>query len=870
MAMSILATKLGIPPMRTDLVPRPRVTGRLRDERARQLILICAPAGFGKTTLAIEWLHQKDASPPSQVAWLTLDQEDNDPVRFVAYLLAALQNANPAIGTTVQAMMQSPQPPPSQVLLTALINDIAAVPKDLFLVLDDYHFIHTLAIHQQLAFLLDHQPSQMHLVVVSREDPPLPLARLRARGQILEIRQNDLQFTEDETADLMRRGMKIELSREDVAALHQRTEGWIAGLQLACLFLRNHLDAHQFIESFTGSNRFVLDYLLEEVFGQQPAEVREFLLKTSILQRMCAELCDSLFSTNRDSQRVLERLEHINLFVVPLDNERRWYRYHRLFADLLHHRLRLDSASDVAQLHQRASAWYAANGFPVDAIHHALAASDWERASTLVLGECESLLRRGEIVTILRWLQVLPEDILRGNPELCLYYSWALLLTGQLDAAESHLKQAETIAPPTTSLLGSIYAAQAQIARTRGDDQRTIELSTNALTLMPVDAFSERSVVTLNLGIAYLNQRQLADAEQVLIETERAGRISGNHYAQLIALTFLGIIQVVLGKLHHGKEFFEQAIQSGGDSPAVALAHLHYGALLYEWNDLALAAAHLQRGLEMSQRGGNPEVQIGAYRTLALLKQVQGDAPAARATLDEAHQFARAHKLPAIMSAAIAANYVQIAIAQNDLATAIHWIEQITQPADASPFYPNLGLTRARLLIAQKQYFAASAELANCFESVSDACWEGGLITIRVLQSLAADTKLARLEFLIDALKRAQSEGYIRTFADAGEGLLPLLEDVALQGMQPEYVGKIIAAIKHKPITPAPSLIEPLSERELEVLRLVAAGLSNLQIAKKLILSEGTVKTHVHNIYGKLDAQNRAQAIARAREVGII
>jgi LuxR family maltose regulon positive regulatory protein len=376
--------------------------------------------------------------------------------------------------------------------------------------------------------------------------------------------------------------------------------------------------------------------------------------------------------------------------------------------------------------------------------------------------------------------------------------------------------------------------------------------------------------VTLNLGIAYLNQRRLVEAEQALVETEHTGQESDNLYARLIALTFLGIIKVVLGKLHQGKEFFEQAIQSGGNSPAVALAHLNYGALLYEWNDLNAAADHLQRGLTMSQRGGNPEVQIGAYRTLALLKQAQGDASAARTIIDEAHQYAREHKLPAIMRAAIAANHVQIALAQDDLETAVHWIEQITPPADASPFYPTLGLARARLLIAQKQYSAASAELAHCFESVARVGWEGGLIAVRVLQSLAAKTKQARLEFLIDALKRAQPEGYIRTFADASEALLPLLQDVALEGTLPEYVGKIMAAIKQKPSAPTQSLIEPLSEREIEVLRLVAAGLSNLEIAKKLVLSEGTVKTHVHNIYGKLDAQNRTQAIARAREGGII
>ncbi len=924
MSTPLLATKLYVPPTPVGLVPRPRLVEQLDQAQraARRLTLISAPAGSGKTTLLAQWIADSDrrangksktADPPLsaishlQVAWLSLDESDNDPARFFSYLIAALQTLQADVGHATRAMLQAPQPPPIEAALGALVNDLATISFPIALVLDDYHAIQAPPIHHALTFLLDHFPPSLRLILATRADPPLPLARLRARGQLTEIRADDLRFALEEVAAFLKQALDLDLPREQVAALGARTEGWIAGLQLAALSLRGRADAREFVESFTGSDRFVLDYLIEEVYQRQSPEVQEFLLKTSILERLSAPLCDALwradvgdgklegrnispisnFQFPISSQQVLDYLESANLFLVPLDASRQWYRYHRLFADLLRHRLTLDSRYAVAQLHQRASAWYAANDFAADAIHHALAARDWARAATLILGETGTMLTRGEIVTLLKWLKALPDDSVRGNPELCLSYSWALILTGQLDAAETYLAQAETVARASNiaSLVGSIYAAHAHIARARGDDRRTIELSQRALASLPAEAFDERSVLALNLGIASLNQGHIAEAEQAFGEAARTAQQSANHHVRLIALTFLGIVQIIRGKLHQGEEFFQQAIHSGSESPAVALAHLHYGALLYEWNDLNAAAEHLQRGLELGQRGGNPEVQMGVYRTLALLKQAQGDASAARSVMEQAQQFARDHNLPPIMHAAIAATCVQIALAQNDLPAAVRWAEQATQIADASPLYPALGLARARLLIAQKQNCAAAAELAKCSESVARVGWEGGLIAIRVLQSLAAETHTARLEFLTDALERAQSEGYFRTFADAGRALLPLLQDVALRGTSPEYVGKLLRAIAEgqggrgakgraissAPLRPdSPALTEPLSEREIEVLRLLAAGLSNRAIAKKLVISLGTAKTHVHNIFGKLDAQNRVQAVERARELRII
>ncbi|MBC8450567.1 MAG: hypothetical protein H8D78_22765 [Chloroflexi bacterium] len=496
MISPLLSTKLYVPPVRPELVPRPRLIERLNAGLHRKLTLVSAPAGFGKTTLLSEWTQQSEFS----VAWVSLDRDDSDPARFWAYFIAALQTVQADVGEGALAVFQSPQPPPIEAILTTLINEIATLPDPFALVLDDYHLIQAQPIHSALAFLLDHLPPQIHLVIAGRADPPLPLARLRGRGQLTELRETDLRFTLDEAATFLNQVMGLGLSAEDVAALEARTEGWIAGLQMAALSMRGRKDIPGFIAAFTGSHRYILDYLMEEVFQQQSADVQDFLLKTSILERFTAPLCDAI-AEREDSHDVLLALERANLFIVPLDESRQWYRYHRLFADLLRHRLQIAGPQDlVPHLHTRASQWYEAEGFAAGAVHHALAGSDWERAATLILDVSETMLKRGELVTLLGWLQALPAEVVRVRPQLCLTYGWALILTGQLDAAESYLGQAEGAAQDDAALLGDIVSAQAFIARIRGDDSRTIELSQRALSLLPQDDLSARSIVAVNLG----------------------------------------------------------------------------------------------------------------------------------------------------------------------------------------------------------------------------------------------------------------------------------------------------------------------------------------------------------------------------------
>lgn len=878
MTAPLLTTKLYIPPIRAELVSRPRLIERLNAGLDRKLTLISAPAGFGKTTLLSEWIRCSE--PRTRFAWISLDKGDNDPVRFWDYFVAALGGLQAGLGENALALLHSPQPPPIETVLTPLINEIAAIPTDFALVLDDYHIVESQPIHDALTFLLDHLPPQTHLVIATRADPSLPLPRLRGRGEMIEIRADDLRFTPDEAATFLNQMLGLGLSEEHIAALEARTEGWIVGLRMAALSMRGQSDIPGFIAAFTGSHRYILDYLVEEVLQQQAADVQNFLLKTSVLDRLTASLCNAVTGRD-DSHDVLLAVEHANLFIVPLDESQQWYRYEHLFTNLLRHRLDMTSGSrHVALLHARASQWYETNGFPADAVHHAIAAHDWERAATLIQSVSESFLKRGEVITLLSWLQALPGNVLRSHHQLSQDYSWALILTGQIDTAESYLGQAEQAAQDDSALLGEIMAMQAYIARTRGDVLHTIELSERALSLLPKDNPETRCIVAMNLGIAHWHSGHLTEAEQALTEANRTAQQSGNHYARLTALSFLGTIRAARGELHQAAELYQQAIRLAEQSPAVALAHILLSALLYEWNDLEAAADHLQRGIELSQRSGNLEVQSGGYRTLARIKQAQGDTSTALDTLQKAHQLVSDNRLPQLERARSAACHVQVALAQGDLATALRWADQVSGDADASPFHPRLDLTQARLLIAQGEKEAAAEQLEASYERAVGVDWQYGVVETRALQALAAPTPAAALAFLADALKLAQPEGYIRTFVDKGEAMAELLRQASSQGIAPDYAAKLMAAFEaesegRRPrevpaLSPAQPVIEPLSERELEVLRLVAAGLSNRGIANRLTISVGTAKTHVHNIISKLNVRGRTEAVARARDLDLI
>lgn len=863
MSSAFLLTKLGPPPAPARLVKRPFLIAQMNAGLDGKLNLISAPAGYGKTTLVAEWLKQLPAEYLS--GWLSLDDSDNDPARFLSYLIAALQQIHPGLAEAARGMLQAAQPPPGEVILTVLVNDIAALTRPVILVLDDYHLIHTRAIHQQVAFLLEHQPASVHLVLITREDPLLPVPRLRARGQVLEIRQHDLRFTPAECADFLQHVMGLVLDAEDIEALERRTEGWIAGLQLAALSMRGQRDLKGFVQAFTGSSRFILDYLIEEVFEGQQQEVKEFLLKTSILERLSGPLCDALVAGSL-SQDILETLERANLFIVPLGQSREWYRYHHLFAELLRNRLRL-SGYPEGDLHGKASLWFEQNGYPAEAVQHAVAARNWPRAAGLLKAVTADLLKRGEAATLVRWYGALPQEMLLADPDLSFNYAWPLLLAGQYETAAPLLERAENMAQQMPEFLGEVLAGQAYLARALGDHALMIERSQRALQLLSKSSVNTRAVVAVNLGLSYWHMGKMAEAETALAEAIQTGQASSNYYAVFTALIFQGRILAVRGQLRQAAGYFERVIEQGGHIPINALAHLDLSTLLYEWNELAESDRHLQNAIEFSQRAQNSEFLVACWMMQSCLRLAQGDAEGAQSALENAWALVHSGKIPAATAARVDVAQVRFLLAQGKAAEAQKWADKITDKVDSHPFYRFLGLTKARILpVAHARVY-----LNGLGAAAQTNGWQYGLMAVRLFQALFAEKQAAALEFLGEALHLAQPHGCVRTFVEAGEALIPLLHEAARLGIAPGFVGRILEAMPEKPPVKETSqgmALESLSEREMEVLRLVSAGLSNREIAEKLFISPGTAKSHIHNLCGKLGVRNRTEAAMRAKELG--
>ncbi len=899
MADPLLKTKIAIPPLRAEFVRRNRLLDRLdmglvnADGFARQLTLVSAPAGYGKTTFVCDWINSLTPSPLPvgegqgvRVAWLSLEETDNDPTRFLAYFIAAIRQVHEGFGKSTSGLLLSPQRPPIEVILTLLINELSAIPSPLILVLDDYHVIHTLSIHEQMKFLLEHQPGHLHLVVLTREDPLLPFARLRARNQVMEIRQEDLRFTFEESADFLKRVMGLNLTSAQIAALEGHTEGWIAGLQLAALSMRGIGDVDGFIEAFTGSSRYILNYLIEEVFERQPPEVKEFLLKTSLLERLCAPLCEAVISDRLSvgsdrlsvdsdrlavsSEKILEYLEHSNLFIIPLDQSQTWYRYHRLFLELLRHRLRLSGLNE-AELHIRASQWYEGENLIGDAIQHALSAQDWGRTARLIGAASENMLRHGEYVTLLNWCGRLPQQVVYSSGDLCLVHAWAGLMASQFDIAAPLLDRAEQLAEPDSDFLGQVASAQAFLARAKRDNALTIEKSEQALALLPETEISMRGIIAMNLGLAYWHEGNLTEAEPVLRQACDLSGKSGNEIALLTSQIFLARIPAAQGKLHRAAAMSEELLRTGAQIPHLCQSYYDLATIHCEWNDLPKAWEHFEQGFVLSQRSGNVEFQQAGFLLRAILAHAQGDDARATDALTEANEMAK--DFPAVIRSRVAAFGVQMALAREDPQMLARWEPQVNAEVDAHSFHRFMGLTRPRLLIARGKKEEAAEALKAIYETASRSGWGYGMIVVRILQSLAAKNVDEAMQFTSDALRMGKPEGFVRSFVDAGIAVVPILHEAARRGIETVYVNGILSGMGEKPKKTgagAGSMIEPLSGREMEVLRLVTAGMSNREIAAQLFISAGTAKTHVHNLCGKLGAHNRTEAAMRAKELGLV
>jgi LuxR family maltose regulon positive regulatory protein len=931
MATPLLTTKLYIPPVRPRerVVPRPCLIERLNEGHrwGRKLTLISAPAGFGKTTLVSEWVQVMGrATPPIAAAWLSLDEGDNEPTRFLAYLVAALQTVTANLGERMLGLLQASQlqPPLTEANLTDLINEITTVPGDFVLVLDDYHAIDAKSVENAVTFLLEHLPPQLHLVIATREDPNLPLARLRVRGQLSELRVNDLRFSSAEAAEFLNQVMRLDLSAEDIGALETRTEGWIAGLQMAALSMQGRADTASFIQVFTGSHRFVLDYLVEEVLERQPEQVRSFLLQTSILDRLCAPLCDAVrfgsakspsrstetaVTGQEDSRGMLEALERGNLFVVPLDDKRLWYRYHHLFADVLQAYLKEEQPDRVLTLHRRASEWYEQNGSPADAIRHALAAEDFERAAGLVELAWPAMDRSVQSATWLSWVKALPDELVRTRPVLSIGYAWALLDGGEMEAAEARLRDAERWLEPTVdmnerpeppssemvvvdeehfrSLPASIATARAYQAQALGDIPGSVIYARQALELTPEEDHFRRVQATALLGLTYWASGDLEAADQSFADLTMNMLMTGNIVAAIGTTYVLADIRVALGRLHEAVSTYEQSMQFAtdqGEPTPLGTADLYGGMseIHREWDDLETAERHLMTSKKLGEQAALTDWQYRLCVAQARMKQTQGDLDGALDLLDKAERLHIRNPLPDVRP--VAAMKTRVWIAQGRLAEALGWVRErgLSFDDDLSYLREFEHVTLARLLIAQDKRDReerATRETMGLLERLLRAAEHGGrtgsVIEILVLQALAHHAQgdipraLAPLE---RALALAETEGYVRIFVDEGPPMAELLREAAKHGTAPNYVRELRAAFGkaegQRSVNQLP--VERLSKRELEVLGLLKTELNGPEIARELVVSLATIRTHTQNIYSKLGVNNRRAAVRRAEELDLL
>ena len=927
----LVQTKLFIPPVRPRLVPRLRMIQKLNAGLDGKLTLICAPAGFGKTTLISDWLQQTDLP----VAWLSLDPDDNDPTRFFQYVIAALQTIDPTLGQSMQEMLQSLQSPSLESLLPTLINDIAACSTKLVLVLDDYHVIKTQSIHDALAFLLDHLPPQMHIFVTSRADPPLPLPRLRARGQMTEVRAEELRFTPLEATTFLNEVAGLNLSQENVTALGERTEGWAAGLQLAALSMQGAPDVAAFIAAFTGDDDYIVDYLLEEVLDQQPEKTRAFLLRTSILDRMTDALCDAVTGGD-DGQTMLETLKQANLFVVSLDHKRQWYRYHHLFADLLRTRLRQEMTDQVPLIYQQASAWCEAAELVEEAVHYALMAADFALAAALIARHAEAISWQGNYKMTLSWLDALPEEMVRAHPRLSLTRAWLLFgfFNDSAAAIEPWLQNVEVLlsvkgaastekrfeidtrfeidAVEAQKILTNVDIIRANLARRRGDAVQAIALGQQALEHAPADLKTRAEILYL-LAASYESLGNMGAASRTYAESIALNRTAGNAYLTLFLTT--GLIEVlwVQGQLHRVQALFQELTQCQElrQGPAAGMAYICIGEIRREWNDLDGAATDLQTGIDLCRPFETwAVVKLKGIISLAWIKQAQGDTEGVLALFQEMEALAVGEQMP-YPTARIAAAQAQLWLAMGNVPAATYWAKSNGLRVDDELSYlvERDYLVFARLLMAQSKPDEALVLLERLLQEAEDGARGARVIEIKILQALAYQAQGERLQAvatLEEAIALAEAEGFVRVFIDEGAAMVKLLNHAASQGIAPIYIAKLLAASnidasnidglkgavplpqagEEKPTAPlAPTsaadipattapgttvLTEPLTQRELQTLRFLATELSPTEIASEMVVSVSTVRSYTKYIYSKLDVHSRVEAIHRATQLGLL
>ncbi len=869
----LLQTKLTLPRLRNNPVVRPRLLDRLNTAVSPQgsiqpkLTLITGPAGYGKTTLASQWIAQM-ARP---VAWLSLDAADNDEARFLAYLFAAIGTVREEIGEAALARLTSTYLyNDSEAILTALLNDLALGEETAVIVLDDYHLIAAPAVHTAVTFILQNMPVQLHLIITSRSEPPLPLALLRAQDALNWIGSRDLRFTPDEAAQFLQQTMGLQLTHQQIEQLDEQVEGWVTGLQLIALALQESVALP---EAFSGSQRYLVDYLADQVLSRQPAEIQEFLLQTAVLTQFNASLCEQL--TGHPSQPLLEQIEAANLFLVPLDAARRWYRYHHLFGDFLNGRLQQQkSPVQIAHLHQQAACWYHENGHSLIAVDHALAAADYDLAVVLMETVARDVLMFGEGITLRQWVEALPEACQTDRPRLTLFYIWSLIRTGDFAQAK-RLLEAVSDHLDTPLLWGEWSALRARLAMITGDTEINIRFSEKALSKLPEDQHMLRSEVAINLGFSHLQRAELDAARDAFAEAAQNTTHDPGLWAVMFATFYWGQTHERQAQLKEAFAIYERGLatatthHASTPSAAVGFMHLGLGKLLYEWNRLGEAETHLRRALACAARSGDHKMLIYSREALAQLLLTLDDWPAAESLVVALEQQIQATTLSAFRA--------DLALQRGDLRLVRQWADglgiALSDAAEKICDLPGAYLLLAKFHIANRVYEPVLPVLEILGEFALARQSKSFGLNVSLLQALVL-AKMGAMETAVptfqQTLTQAEPGGYIRLFLDTPDPALHrLLHLAASNPVTAAYARTILTHCDPDAVEPDPT-IQPLSPRELDVLRHLAAGRTNRAIANEMILSLNTIKAHTRRLYAKLDVSNRTQAVARARDLHLL
>jgi ATP/maltotriose-dependent transcriptional regulator MalT len=900
MSILLLSTKLFFPPPVKNLVIRPRLLAKLDESLSSscRLAVVCAPAGFGKTTLVSHWVtHTKsvEGHPAPSAAWLSVDEGDNDMIVFWTYAITAIQTQKRSIGKRALTLLQASHLSNPEAILSLLVNDLVEIPDDFILILDDFHLIRTPVIHQSLSYLIEHAPSNFHVLILSRVDPPLPLALLRGRGQLLEIRLSDLRFSNKEALTYLNDHMRLTLQEGDVVTLNTKTEGWAAGLQMAGISLHGRYDASLFIQTFSGSNRYILDYLTDEILDRQPAEIQTFLMQTSILENLSAPLCDAVIDAPGASQAVLEQLERNNLFLMPLDQERRWFRYHHLFAEILRLKLSQTDPSRVPDLRKRAARWFEAHDRFEEAVFYLHAAGATQDLAFLIDGHALQLIKQGQVISLRQWVQFLPEDLSKSRPWLCILRAWSFTSRAELAEAEPWLDRAEALirqmgtGEQPGEMLGIVYALRTEILHTRGDIAGTIEIAQSALALLDVSNLPVRASVYYSLGRAYYTAGELdrtlwvwSDFLPICQEVKIY-----NMYAPIESMRCN--ILANLGKLQEATNLYQQAIayMIDHDIERFFIAGNLYNGLAmmaYQKNDLEQANQLATEGLKQNRPWGNLNAVCVSLAYRAQIEIALGNLDGAWADLQEISRIEKTYTPYFDACSIFLACRLRFHLAKGDWSSIEDLIrESGLRPDDPLNFPRELDhMILCRVLLAQGCYIEGDSMLQRLAEATRSGGRFGRLIEILNLRAVAlhAAGKISEaLLALRDSLDLAEPEGYVRTFLDLEQPMAQLLVLAAQNGIHPEYTARLLADFPTATATPATAvnfrkqnlaLREPLSRRELEVLQLIATGLANKEIAHRLSISLRTVKYHSTNLYTKLDVNTRAQAIQKAFELGIL